>query len=240
MTARQVPSVLLADRRWRLLGVAVIAAIAVVVWLVAFFVPEGSRLTALSSESSGLTHALAKDRAELKALRAELGRTPSAPGAERRIEQLVPGTANLSVYAQTITATTNASGVMVTAFEPHASVPVRGTSIEETPVTVVLKGAYDHILAFIERLGLLTRLTVVHGLSVSGGGPGSNRATLLDVVARLRIFHATSGALRGAPTGSLPPSTNGGSSPATAVCGASRDPFDPSGEPPPPGSPARC
>jgi Tfp pilus assembly protein PilO len=105
-----------------------------------------------------------------------------------RLNGYVPATEKLYTYVQTISHSAKAAGVTITSLAPSTLVAITGTPYSAIPVTASVKGTYDQLLAFIKSLYDLPRLTDVNALSVSGGGPGTNRATVLSASFQLAIF----------------------------------------------------
>jgi Tfp pilus assembly protein PilO len=166
------------------LGVVVV----VVAWVFAFYLPQTHKLKTLDTLRTTLQSTVATDEAHLQQVKRENHHINQIRAMYDELEGYVPSTENLYTYIRTISRAAKASGVTITSLQPSSLSAVSGTSYSAIPITASVKGTYDHLLAFIKRLYDLPRLTDVNGLSFSGGGPGTNRGTVLSASLELAIY----------------------------------------------------
>lgn len=174
--------------RRRMVLVGLVVAAVVVVWLFAFFLPQSRKLTSLQAERTALQQTVAQDDARLQHLRTEAHHVNQIDAMYRQLQGDVPATEQLYTYIHTISRAAASAGVSITSLQPSSLAAVSGTAYSAVPITASVKGTYDHVLAFLKALYRLPRLTDVNTLSISGGGPGTNRGTVLSVSLQLAIF----------------------------------------------------
>ena len=180
--SRRVP----VARRSILVGIAVVGV--VVAWLFAFYLPQTRRLAALGTQRTTLQSTVAADEARLQQLQKEAQHVTQIRAMYQRLDGYAPRTERLYTYIRTISGAAKKAGVTITSLQPAALVAASGTAYSAIPVTAAVKGTYDHVLGFVKGLYELPRLTDVNALSVTGGGPGTNRGTILTVSLQLAIF----------------------------------------------------
>lgn len=179
---------------------ALIAVVAVVVWLLAFFVPQGHKLSHLRSKEASLRAALTADEAQLQRLRLEQKHAPQIETLYQQLQAYAPATEQIYTYVTVINTAAKQAGVTLASLAPGSPSSVSGTVYEEVPIGVNISGTYDHILNFVKVLYALPRLTDIESLSVTGGGPGTSRGSVLTASFQCLIFFsstASSGASRG-------------------------------------------
>jgi Tfp pilus assembly protein PilO len=177
----------LARRPVVLLGVIGLAVV-IVVWLLVFFLPQGHKLSSLQSKKATLQEAVIQDNARLKVLRTESHHVGEIKTLYVRLQGYVPSSEDLYTYIQSISGAGKATGVKITSLEPSAEVTASTTSYTVVPITANVKGTYDNLLGFLHAIYKLPRLTDINSLTINGGGPGTNRSTLLSVTLDLAIF----------------------------------------------------
>lgn len=166
------------------LGLVVI----VVVWFVAFFQPESHKLSSLGSQKASLQQTVLLDNARLQRVRAESHHVGEIQAIDAKLKGYVPTTEDLYTYIQTLSGAGNTAGITITSLQPSTVTTASGTSYMAIPITADVKGTYDHLLAFLNAIYNLPRLTDVNGLTITGGGPGTNRSTSLSATFDLVIF----------------------------------------------------
>lgn len=166
-----------------LLGVAVLVA-----WLLAFFLPESHKLQAFDAERTLLQSSVVADQARLHHVKEEAEHVTAIRAMYERLEGYAPSTERLYTYIHTISAAAKSAGVEITSLNASGISEISGSPYSAVPISAAVKGTYDQLLAFLKGLYALPRLTDVNGVSVSGGGPGSNRASKLSVSLQLAIF----------------------------------------------------
>jgi Tfp pilus assembly protein PilO len=173
-------------RRSVLVAVTVVAVC--IAWALAFYLPQTHKLTALDAQRSSLDATLATDQARLQQLQSEAHHVTEIRAMVNRLNGYVPTTEKLYTYVHTISQSAKSAGVTITSLAPSNLVAITGTRYSAIPITASVKGTYDQLLAFLKGLYELPRLTDVNALSVTGGGPGTNRATVLSASFQLAVF----------------------------------------------------
>ena len=173
-------------RRSVLVGIAVVGV--VVAWLFAFYLPQTRRLAALGTQRTALQSTVATDEARLQQLQNEAQHVTQIRAMYERLDGYAPRTEKLYTYIRTISGAAKKAGVRITSLQPGGLVAVSGTAYSAIPITAAVKGSYYHLLAFVKGLYGLPRLTDLNAVSVTGGGPGTNRSTILTASVQLAIF----------------------------------------------------
>lgn len=173
-------------RRSALVGLVVVAV--VVAWLFAFYLPQTRKLATLGTQRTALQSTVAADEARLRQLQNEAQHVTEISAMYERLHGYVPKTEQLYTYIHTISGAAKTAGVTITSLQPSQLAAVSGTAYSAIPITAAIKGSYDRLLAFVKDLYDLPRLTDLNALSVTGGGPGTNRSTILTVSLQLAIF----------------------------------------------------
>ncbi len=166
------------------LGVVVV----VVAWFFAFYLPQTHKLAALGNQRTTLQSAVAADQARLQKAEREDHHIGQIQAMYDRLEGYVPATEDLYTYIRTINGAAKAAGVTITSLAPGGLSAATGTSYSGITVTASVKGTYQHLIAFLERLYDLPRLTDVNGFSITGGGPGTTKGTVRSASFQLAIF----------------------------------------------------
>src|SRR5271166_2346845 len=162
-----------------LIGLAV-ALLVVVIWLVAFFLPQGSKLSKLNTQEATLQTKVTAGNAKVAALKRQALNTPALEALSKQLSGYVPSTPDIFNYITALQNTATAAGVTVTTLSPNQPVPGTGQTFATIAVAMNVSGTYDEILAFIKGLYALPRLTSINAIAISGGGPTSNRSTALN------------------------------------------------------------
>ncbi|MGH8989294.1 MAG: type 4a pilus biogenesis protein PilO [Acidimicrobiales bacterium] len=165
------------------LGVVVV----VVVWILAFYLPQTHKLAALGTQRATLQSTVAADEAHLERAKSEDHHIGRIRAMYDELDGYVPASADLYTYIRTLSTAAKSAGVTITSLSPNAPVAT-GTTYSGVPITASVKGTYDQLLAFVTRLYDLPRLTDVNQLSITGGGLGTDRGTLLSATLQLAIF----------------------------------------------------
>jgi Tfp pilus assembly protein PilO len=168
---------------------AVGALVLIVVWLVAFFLPQGSQLAKYTTKEQTLQGQQALLEAKVAQLRKTSAATPQLLLLQAKYDAEVPSTTDVFNYFTLISNTATASHITLSSITPGTGPnPVPGTSLEGIGFTLNTTGSYDNMLSFIKAIYALPRLTVINAVSVSGGGQQTSRATVLSETFTLTIF----------------------------------------------------
>lgn len=182
--------------------VSIIGAVVVVaVWLFAFYMPEGKKISQYNAQVTTLQTKQTSLDATLKQLQTTQASTPKLNALQTQFTTLIPPTANIYVYNLQFDNIAKLNGINPSSINlgvgGGTSTPTGTTAAYQTiPITVSTKATYDQVLGLIKSIYALPRLTVINTISIGGGGaaPTINRATLLSVSLSMSIF----------TTGSLP------------------------------------
>ncbi|MGH9100035.1 MAG: type 4a pilus biogenesis protein PilO [Acidimicrobiales bacterium] len=166
------------------LGVVVV----LVVWILAFYLPQTHKLAALGTQRATLQSTVATDEAHLERAKSEDHHIGRIRAMYDELDGYVPASADLYTYIRTLSTAAKSAGVTITSLSPSTLAAATGTAYSGVPITASVKGTYDQLLAFVTRLYDLPRLTDVNQLSITGGGLGTDRGTLLSATLQLAIF----------------------------------------------------
>lgn len=167
-------------------GLVVLAL--VVAWLFVFFLPQGRKLSTLGAEKASLQQAVVRDNAQLQRLRTESHHVGQIQTMYTGLQGYAPSSEDLYTYIQVLSSAAKTAGVTITSLSPSPMVTVAGTSYSAVPIAATVKGNYDALLALLHSIDHLPRLTDVNSIAISGGGPGTNRGSVLTVNLQLSIF----------------------------------------------------
>jgi Tfp pilus assembly protein PilO len=186
--------------RNRTVMVAALGTFAVLlVWLFAFFIPQGSTLSKYSAQNQQLSADQAQLQARVALLRATSRATPQLLKLESKYAGLIPSTSDFYHYVTLITNTATSQGVDLLSITPGTTgTPIAGTDLSGIPITLTTKATYDQTLGFIKAVNNLSRLTVINGMSLVGGGQNTSRGTVMQETFNITIF--TTGASTPATT----------------------------------------
>ena len=166
-----------------------VGLVVVLIWMMAFFLPQGKDLTKYQAQQQQLQTQQSQLEVQLAQLRATSKATPRLLALQAQYTDLVPPTADIYNYINLMSSTAAASGVHLVSITPSGTgTPVPGTSLQAIPVSLVTTGSYDSTLGFIKAVYNLPRLTVINSMTIAGGGPGTNRSTSLNETFSLTIY----------------------------------------------------
>ena len=174
-------------RQPKVMLVIAAALVVVLAWLMAFFVPQGHKLSALQAQEQSLQTQVNAGNAKVAELRVESQHAAQIAAMVQKLQGYAPSTSDIS-YIALLSNAAKAAGVTVSAIGPGVAVPVTGSPYQSIPVSATIDGTYDNLLSFIKTVYALPRLTDINSLSISGGGPKSNRGTILAASFQLQIF----------------------------------------------------
>lgn len=174
-------------RRPKVMLVVAAALVVVLVWVLAFFVPQGHKLSSLRQQEASLQRAVDAGNAKVARLRNETHHSAQIETMVKKLEAYAPTTSDIS-YIALLSNTAKASGVSVTSIGPGSATPVAGSSFQSIPFAATVTGPYDNLLAFIRAVYAMPRLTDINSLKIAGGGPKTDRGTALTATFQLQIF----------------------------------------------------
>lgn len=171
---------------------AIVAVVIIVIWLLAFFLPQGSKLSSLNSKQQTLQQEVAAGNAKVARLKRTFENSNQLETQYQKVQAYVPSTPDIfkttADYASALSATVAASQMTLTAVTPSSAASSGHNALTSIPVTLAVKGTYDHLLALIKSIYTMSRLTDINSVDVTGGGPNTTRGTVLDVSLALVIF----------------------------------------------------
>jgi len=170
----------------------VVALVVVVVWLLAFFLPQGSKLSKLDTQETALRQQVQQGNARVAALQREALTAPKLQAELAKLKAYVPATPDEFTYPSILKAAVSAAGAhFVSVTIGSEALPVAGSSpgsFTVIPVTLDVTGTYDQLLSLVTRIYALPRLTDIPTMDITGGGPGTNRSTALTADLGLQTF----------------------------------------------------
>jgi len=182
-------SPLTALRRPPVLIAIVIALVVVLVWLVAFFLPQGSKIGTLDAQEHSLEQKVAAVQVKVARLKKTFAHVTTIEAMAGKLATYAPATADEYNYVTSLHTAVTSSLVTLTSVSPGAiTAPATGSTLSTIPFTLVVKGTYDHLLSLIDAIYALPRLTDIDSIDFTGGGPGTNRTTQLGATFDLMIF----------------------------------------------------
>ena len=168
--------------------IAVVGAVAVILlWLVLFFFPQGTKISNLNAQEQQLQTKVDEGNAHVAALKKEALNTPALLQMSKQLSAYVPSTPDIFNYVTTISNTAKAAGVTITNLTPAQPVVAPTSSISTISVSVQVTGTYDQILTFVKDVYGLPRLTSILNIDITGGATGT-RATALTAALTLTIY----------------------------------------------------
>jgi Tfp pilus assembly protein PilO len=166
-----------------------VGLVLIIVWLVAFFVPQGSQLGKYDSRITSLSAQQAQLEAKVAELKLTSKATPQLVALKKDYAELVPSTADVFNYFTLVSDTANKSHITVLSISPGSGLtPITGTSLSAITFTLNTTGTYDDTLYFIKAIYALPRLTVINSMTLGGGGPKTSRSSVLNETFGLTIF----------------------------------------------------
>ena len=183
--ASQVLSV--AKKPLVLIGAAGLVVV-MLAWLFAFFLPQTRKLSSLETQKATLQQNVVLDQAKLQRVRQESHHVGQIQAIDSKLKGFVPTSEDLYTYIQTLSSAGNAAGISISSLQPGAVTPASGTAYSAVPIVASVKGTYDQLVSFMNAIYKLPRLTDINSVSITGGGPGTNRSTQLAVTLNLAIF----------------------------------------------------
>lgn len=165
----------------------VVALVVVLVWLLAFFIPQGHKLNTLSTQESALEVKQSALEARLAVLEKTATATPQLLQLQNDFAVAVPPLPNTYTYITTMVGTTGQAGVKLISIT--TGVPGSASNgIAPIQVQLATTGTYDQTLTLIHLLNVLPRLTIINSMDLNGGGPSSTRSSQMTENFSLTIF----------------------------------------------------
>jgi Tfp pilus assembly protein PilO len=169
------------------------------IWLIALFNPEGHKLASLNAAVQSAQNQQNALQARLNRLKLYSKDSSQFEALRQRLSTAMPPSTGVYDYITAISNAASTTGVKVSNVNP-SQVTTEG-NLDVIPITVSATGTYSQTLAFIKALDALPRLTVISQISITGGGNGTNRATVLTDQFNLDIFATRNATSSAAGTG---------------------------------------
>ena len=174
--------------------IAVVAVLVAVIWLVAFFLPQGSKLSSLSSQDQKLQAEKTSLQAQLHALQTTQKATAKLESLKKTYSALVPSAPDTFPYYTQIGKVVAGSGAILTAVTiTTLSGGAANGAVTEIPVSLTVTGSYDQILKLLTAIYAMPRLTTISSITLNGGGPNTTRATPLTASLTMAIYTTAAG-----------------------------------------------
>ena len=231
--------------------IAVAAALAVATaWFLLLWSPQGGRLDAASARQVAAQSQQGTLRSQIIRLKAEQGKTEAKQAQLAGLSSAVPDLPELSTLLGALYEAATASGIVEVSVVPspiqaraaRAGTAAGGAAALKAPagptpiaLTIDVTGTYPQLLAFIDRLGGLSRVVLVDGFSVSADEHGALTAQIDARAFTLTAPPQPSGA-KGAPAQGTGTAAQGAGPPASPAAAASAGSAGSAGQAPPGGT----
>jgi Tfp pilus assembly protein PilN len=201
-------AILKAMRSPIVLAIIIGSVLVFIIWLVAVFLPQGSKVSKLNAQAATLQsqqNALNARLIQLKRLN-----NSNLQALHRQYSTLVPPAPDTAQYLKQINATVGQAGVKLNSITlappaaPAAPAPVPGqkavplSAADTIAVELSVAGTYDQNLRLIQLIYNAPRLTTINQVSLVGGGATTNRGTILTASYVMTIYELPN--LAAAPT----------------------------------------
>jgi Tfp pilus assembly protein PilO len=182
-------------RRPKILLSIVGAVLILAIWALAFFLPQGSKISSLQAQEATLQKKVQIGDATVARLRHTFQHSAQITTMRKQLYSAVPATTDAYNYVQALSAVAASSKVHLTSVSiaagPGGNRASSGsTTITELPVSMSVTGTYDQILTLITQIFKLPRLTDIDSVNISGGGPDTSRSTTLTAQLSIIAFSA--------------------------------------------------
>lgn len=172
----------------------VVAFLVLVIWLLAFFLPQGHKLSTLNTKEQTLQQLVNAGNAKVAHLKHTFEHVGQFEAKQTQFETYVPATPDLfkttANYTSSLSAAVAAAGMTLTSVAPSEARAATGSgpAVTTIPVVLAVTGPYDNLLNLIKSIYSMPRLTLINSVYVRNGGPGTNRSTPLQATLNLDIF----------------------------------------------------
>jgi Tfp pilus assembly protein PilO len=168
---------------------AALTVLVVIIWLLAFFFPQGSKVSTLDAQEQGLQLKVAAGNAKVAHLEHTFRNKPVLSAMQAALQADVPTNTGIYDYINSLSTTAAASGVKLTSVTPQSASAASGkNSFTSVAISMAVKGTYDQLLSLVTNIYNLPRLTDINEIEISGGGPGTSRSTPLSATLSLMAF----------------------------------------------------
>jgi Tfp pilus assembly protein PilO len=174
-----------------LISIAV-ALVLVLVWLFAFFIPHGKTLSNLDAQQQALEAKQSQLEAQIAVLKKTSQATPQLLKLQAQFNTYVPPSPDIYPYITTMVNTAAGAGVTLLSLTTGTPAPPgAGQTFATISVAVDTVGTYDQALTFIKDVNALPRLTIINSVNFGGGGPNTNRSTVMTEDYQMTIYSSS-------------------------------------------------
>lgn len=170
--------------------VTLAVVIGTVIWLVAFWFPQGTKLAKLDAKRQVLE--TQQEALETKLAILQRLKNSNLSQLNGLYSTLVPNALDNTQYIKMINTIVNQSGVKLITLSPPVGAASATGGVTAIPVALQTTGTYDQELALIQKIYALPRLTTIGNMSVTGGGPNTTRYTTLNVSFSMDVYESSS------------------------------------------------
>jgi Tfp pilus assembly protein PilO len=185
---RPSPEVIAIVRQRKVLLPAVGALLVALIWVVAVFDPQGHKLATVNANVQAAQNQQYALQARLDRLKIYSKESAKFEALAARLSTAVPSSTGVYDYITALSNAASAAGLKIGSIGPGPA--VADGKVAAIPIVVAASGTYSQTLAFVQALYALPRLTVIEQLSITGGGAGTSRSTILTDQFNLDIFAA--------------------------------------------------
>jgi Tfp pilus assembly protein PilO len=173
------------------------AFLIVIIWLLAFFLPQGKTVSSLKAQETTLEAKVTAGNAKVARLSHTYLHSAQIKAIQSQLNSEVPKESDAYNYVQTMSSAASAAGVHLTSIGISSAPSSGGSTTKNSsgpkvnliPITMSLTSTYDQLLSLITKIYHLPRLTDINGITISGGGAGTNRTTQLTTTLSLTGFY---------------------------------------------------
>ena len=164
------------------------ALLVLLIWFVAYFSPSGKQLSSINAQAQSAQTQQAQLNEQLSRLKSYSKQTGALLQLSDRLTAALPTTTDIYNYITELSNAASATGVHIVSVTPNT--PSAGTTGKVSVISVAISvgGNYDQMLAFMNALYALPRLTVISSVQIAGGGAATNRSTQLAGTFEVDIF----------------------------------------------------
>jgi Tfp pilus assembly protein PilO len=177
-------------RQRKVLLPAAAVLVVALIWVVAVFNPQGHKLASVNANVQSAQNEQYALQARLDRLKIYSKESAKFEALAARLSTAVPPSTDVYPYITALSNAAAGAGLKIESIGPGPA--AADGDVAAIPIVVAATGTYSQTLAFIGALYALPRLTVIEQVSITGGGNGTNRGTVLTDQFNLDIFATSS------------------------------------------------
>jgi Tfp pilus assembly protein PilO len=152
-----------------------VCAVLLVAWFLLLWSPKSSELSAAKTRRTAAEAQASELEARLARLQASLQRSPEPQSDLDRVRSAIPTTPDLPQFILDTDDAASKAGVNFLSITPAAPAPGVGGPTE-VRLSMMVKGEYQSMLAFLDNLLMMRRLVVVDQVTITPDEDGLNAA----------------------------------------------------------------